>query len=221
MNDTPEPSPAPETGADTAAETAGTAGPGAGFKGAQPPLAWEQQPVTIEPYRMLLGLMVANDQPCRAPMCGVSMIRHLTGDVPPHLVDLIRAEDPDQPDFPAVDSNLVQHAIDEMARTDNDPWYVESVIAAVRGFAAGRHSGGSAFMAIDQLTRLLRMENLTPLTDDPAEWQDRSVESGFPLWQSTRNASAFSEDGGKTFSIIGDTYRHVAEPRPSVEPEHP
>jgi len=105
-------------------------------------------------------------------------------------------------------SNLVEHARRELelcGQMAESPEYAESIIKAIEGFCSFGHSGGSMSVAIDQLTRLLWFENLAPLTDDPAEWVDRSVESGHPLWQNIRNSKAFSENGGKTYTLLGHT----------------
>ena len=67
------------------------------------------------------------------------------------------------------------------------------------------HSGYSFPLAVDYLHRLLRYEVLTPLTDDPAEWQDQSDASGYPLWQSVRDPRAFSLDGGTTYWLTTET----------------
>jgi hypothetical protein len=53
-------------------------------------------PATPESYRELLRLMIAADGPCQSPTCRVTMLGHLIADVPPHLVELVRAEDPGQ-----------------------------------------------------------------------------------------------------------------------------
>jgi hypothetical protein len=49
-----------------------------------------------EPYRELLRLMIANDEPCPSPGCPVTDLGHLLVGVPEHLVDLVRAEDPQE-----------------------------------------------------------------------------------------------------------------------------
>lgn len=49
-----------------------------------------------EPYRELLRLMIANDEPCPSPHCPVTNLGHLLLGVPPDLVDLVRAEDPEE-----------------------------------------------------------------------------------------------------------------------------
>jgi hypothetical protein len=79
-----------------------------------------------------------------------------------------------------------------------DPEYSESIIKAVEAFASYGHSGGSAMVAREQLHALLGFKPLSPLTSDPAEWEDRSEISGTPLWQNKRDPAMFSTDGGKT-----------------------
>jgi hypothetical protein len=99
-----------------------------------------------------------------------------------------------------------------------DPEYAESIIKAVEGFTSFGHSGGSAEVAIDQLTRLLRFENLAPLTDDSDEWIDRSAESQYPLWQNARNSKAISPDGGKTYRLVDDIDNHIYHSQPAELP---
>lgn len=99
---------------------------------------------------------------------------------------------------------LVEHAERELALRGEDPELIANLVATVRTFAEFGHSGGSAPFAIDYLTRLLRYEPLTPITSDPAEWIDRSEMSGYPIWQNVRDGRAMSEDGGKTWSLVGE-----------------
>lgn len=114
-------------------------------------------------------------------------------------------------------SNLVEHARRELevcGQTAEDPGYAASIVAAVAAFASYGHSGGSASIAIEQLHRLLQFGHLSPLTDDPEEWENRSEMSGTPMWQNRRNSAAFSEDGGKTFWLVtedghGDSGRPI------------
>lgn len=103
--------------------------------------------------------------------------------------------------------SLVEHARRELELSGQfaeDPAYAQSIVAAVAAFASYGHSGGSASVAIEQLHRLLRGEALTPLTDDPAEWEDRTEMSSRPWWQNRRDGRAMSHDGGKTFWMVED-----------------
>lgn len=110
------------------------------------------------------------------------------------------------------ESNLVKHARRELAlcgQTDEDPEYVESLVAAVAAFASYGHSGGSAAVAIEQLHTLLRFKTLSPITSDPEEWTDVSAESGVPMWQNKRDSACFSLDGGRTHYSLDDPERRT------------
>lgn len=98
------------------------------------------------------------------------------------------------------ESNLVKHARRELERCGNDDDFDSSIINAVKAFAKYGHSGGSASVAIPLLNELLQFHNITPLTDDPKEWN----EVGDEMWQSARNSEAFSEDGGKTYRLVSE-----------------
>lgn len=104
-------------------------------------------------------------------------------------------------------SNLVEHARRELALAGNDEDFNESIIKAVEAFASFGHSGGSASIAIPMLNDLLQFKNLTPLTNDPEEWQEHSPEQWDGekgVWQSRRNSKAFSDDGGTTYYLLSD-----------------
>jgi hypothetical protein len=112
------------------------------------------------------------------------------------------------------ESPLVRHARRELALIDQDPDIHQAIIKAVEGFATYRNSGGSAGWAIHVLYDLLQFKNLTPLTDDPEEWNAvAEVDGETTLWQSRRNAAAFSDDGGKTYLITGEDEIHESEVR--------
>ncbi|PZG12961.1 hypothetical protein C1I95_24780 [Micromonospora craterilacus] len=116
--------------------------------------------------------------------------------------------------------SLVEHARRELTQCGQyaeDPAYAQSIIAAVAAFASYGHSGGSAGIAIHQLTTLLQLGNLSPLTDDPDEWHNVTDKAGEELWQNRRNSEAFSTDGGKTYYLLserdGDNRpMHTSEP---------
>lgn len=104
-------------------------------------------------------------------------------------------------------SNLVKHATRELALLGNGAEYDNKVLEMVRIFASSGHSGGSAFYTIEVLTKILKFENLTPLTDDESEWQFHGEDmsgrvDGF--WQNRRNGEAFSHDGGKTYYLLSE-----------------
>jgi len=113
-------------------------------------------------------------------------------------------------------SNLVSHAERELKLAgmfDKDSDYGgalgKAVLRTVKSFSKEHFSGMSAGICIQLLEKLLRFENLTPITDDPKDWIDRTEESGCPIWQSKRNSELFSTDGGKTYYSIGDEKRKI------------
>ena len=97
-------------------------------------------------------------------------------------------------------SNLVDHATRELDLLNEDPWLVEGILKIVQDFAEMGHSGSSAAHTIGVLNQLLQFKNLSPLTDDPREWTHISGD----IWQSTRNAEAFSNDEGKTYYLLSE-----------------
>ncbi len=100
------------------------------------------------------------------------------------------------------DSNLVAHARRELTRIGEDSDVTEWFVRVVREFASFGHSGGSASICIPRLNQLLQYEPLSPLTDDPAEWEDRAEIMGEPWWQSIRDPRAMSKDGGKNYWLV-------------------
>jgi hypothetical protein len=112
-------------------------------------------------------------------------------------------------------SNLVEHAKRELALLGEEPEMTACLVKSVEGFASyPGHSGGSAAIAREMLHTLLDFGNLAALTDDPAEWADRSEVSSSPLWQNIRNPKAMSEDGGQTYWLVGQDSResrHAAQ----------
>lgn len=110
------------------------------------------------------------------------------------------------------ESNLVRHAREEMRRAglyDEDADYEGMIPPAVMGvverFAADHHSGGSAALVLAILDKVLRFQPLTPLTNDPAEWQQVEMANlARAMWQSRRQHEAFSHDGGRTYYLLDD-----------------
>lgn len=101
---------------------------------------------------------------------------------------------------------LVEHAKRELEiaglfdkESDYSGGIGKAALEIVEVFAKQGHSGFSALLTIDVVSKLMSYKPLTPLTDDAAEWLDVSEMSGEPLWQSKRQSSSFSKDGGKTW----------------------
>ena len=105
------------------------------------------------------------------------------------------------------DSNLVRHAARELHLLGEEPTVVLGYLKMIQIFAEMGHSGGSASVFTPTLHRLMDFKNLMPLTDDPEEWVHHTEEVwGAPggVWQSIRNGEAFSNDGGKTYTLLSE-----------------
>ena len=110
--------------------------------------------------------------------------------------------------------SIEEHARHELELIGEESETIDWYCRVIREFASYGHSGGSASVCIPVLNRLLEQRNLSPLTDDPAEWIDQSVPSGYPLWQNRRDSTAFSEDGGKTYYLLEEKVPlHESQPK--------
>lgn len=115
-------------------------------------------------------------------------------------------------------SNLVDYAKQELATaglldkdSDYDGMLGEAALELVEKFSEQGHSGMSALMVTDIVTRLMRYEPLTPLTGEDEEWFE--VHDGFPgtdeadpLYQNRRRFSVFKQ-GDKVYDIDGRVVR--------------
>ncbi len=110
-------------------------------------------------------------------------------------------------------SNIRDHAVRELSilvsqPSDNDctgdimdeyeARVHEGVMDLLEVFIAQGHSGMSASWTLAIFEKLARFEALSPLTDNLADWN----EVGQNQWQSKRQSSCFSPDGGKTYYDI-------------------
>lgn len=116
--------------------------------------------------------------------------------------------DPAEEETPPIeDNNLYRHAERELKLLGNDVDYDEQILEIVKAFIKMGHSGGSAAYTIPLISKLLSYENLTPLTDDPDEWEfhgEHMVPGSEGFWQNRRNSEAFSMDGGKTYYLLSE-----------------
>lgn len=113
--------------------------------------------------------------------------------------------------------SLVKHAEFELRRAglfDKDSDYggmlAEAVMKLIETFSAEGHSGFSAEMCTSIFERLSRYRVLTPLTNNPEEWMlvgQNTPDGSVPVFQSTRDSSFFSNDGGKTGYSVDDRER--------------
>lgn len=117
----------------------------------------------------------------------------------------------------AVIAGLVDHAKKELQLSglfDKDSDYGgmigKAVMELCKCFAGQGHSGFSAGMVLDLFRRLGGYEALSPITDDPKDWNDVSEMGGKDdpkMWQCKRNPSLFSENAGKTYYNVEDKKR--------------
>ena len=108
-------------------------------------------------------------------------------------------------------SNLMDHAKRELelSKVDEDIYgdmTSKAVLELVSVFEKQGHSGASAGLVLALFIKVARFENLTPLSDNPAEWYDHTDKSSEPMFQNRRNGEAFSEDGGKTYYLLSDRW---------------
>jgi hypothetical protein len=108
-------------------------------------------------------------------------------------------------------SKLVEHAERELKLAglfDPDSDYAgmlaESVLELVRTHSHQGHSGMSHAMTLQIFNKVVNFEALTPLTNNPEEWQLQEFGPTTHCWQNKRQSSCFSYDGGKTYSDIND-----------------
>jgi hypothetical protein len=106
-------------------------------------------------------------------------------------------------------SNLLEHAKRELELAglyDQDSDYngdsAKAVEELVEVFSKQGHSGGSAWLVTEIFCKLVKYENLTPITDNPDDWQDVSEYMGKSMWQSKRNPSIFSTNAGKSWERL-------------------
>lgn len=115
-------------------------------------------------------------------------------------------------------SNLVDHARIELELVGEELETIEGYLKVIQAFADMGHSGGSASVAIPVINALLQFKNLRPLTDDPEEWIHHGPDvwdGKNGIWQNKRNSEAFSEDGGKTYTLLSEnkTITHASVPK--------
>ena len=88
----------------------------------------------------------------------------------------------------------------------------KALMELCKTFSGQGHSGFSANWVLSLFDTLGHYKTLTPITDDPKEWNNVSEYSGGgqnspAMWQSTRNPSLFSENKGKSYYDVNDRKR--------------
>lgn len=105
------------------------------------------------------------------------------------------------------DGIFVAHAKRELAMINEDPEFVAAYLKIAEVFDGMGHSGGSCDVAVEVVNQLLKLQNLTPLTNNPDEWQyhdERMWGEIGGIWQNKRFGEAFSKDGGKTYYLLSE-----------------
>lgn len=107
--------------------------------------------------------------------------------------------------------NLVSHAKYELKKaglfdkdSDYDGMLGKAVLDLIKKFSNQSHSGSSASIVSYLFDKLSKFQTLTPITEDPEEWNDISKYMNKTIWQSKRDPAIFSKDGGKTCYNIDD-----------------
>lgn len=83
-----------------------------------------------------------------------------------------------------------------------DKKIANSVLELIKVFLEQEHTGFSAITTLMLFNKLVKFENLTPITSNPEEW----MEVGPNIWQNKRNPVYFSHDQGKTFYDINTVF---------------
>lgn len=133
---------------------------------------------------------------------------------------------------------LVEHAQFELERADliNNPdpqarKVATDTIALVKRFEKQAHDQTTGKWVLEFFQNLCYFKPLTPLTDDPAEWEKFEIEKKNTetkevevshRWQSRRAPSVISEDEGKTWYDMateqsGTSLDHVEEAKKREE----
>lgn len=108
------------------------------------------------------------------------------------------------------DSLLVSHARQELEHSEIEPELRPSILMAVEAFASYQgHSGTSAEITADIIYRLLKLQTLAPITNDPEEWIDVADFADGPLWQNRRQSDCFSDTHGVTYYCLSEQRRWV------------
>ena len=111
-------------------------------------------------------------------------------------------------------AGLVDHAKRELELAglfDKDSDYEgmigKAVMKLMNSFRGQGHSGFSANWTRDLFNQLAQHQNLTPITDDPKDWNgvsEYSSPDAKKVWQCKRNPKLFSNNNGKTYYDVED-----------------
>lgn len=100
-----------------------------------------------------------------------------------------------------MNKDLVDHATYELSLLGIDKPFVEQtlvVIKALDDLLDNPELDVSADVMLARIRSLMEFSNLTPITSNPDEWTKIAPN----LWQSIRNPTIFSNDGGKRYFTL-------------------
>ena len=103
--------------------------------------------------------------------------------------------------------DLIGYAQRELKLCNENPKLVKKYLKILKIFSDLQLTSREEKEFIDKLLLLLKRSPLSPLTDDPKEWDYQSramwgILEG--MWLNNRNYNACSEDGGKTYILFTD-----------------
>ena len=99
---------------------------------------------------------------------------------------------------------------------------VQLYLDAVSAISDVMDTGDSFIDIVNNLTKVVYFQNISPLTDSPDEWMNVGAMIGkqLSMWQSTRNPEAFSTDGGKTYYLLSERDMGITDVHPTVSVEN-
>ena len=96
-------------------------------------------------------------------------------------------------------SPLEEHVRRELEKIDLPEEVKTNIRIIISLYSAYGYFGRTEHEVAEKIMSLVKFKNLSPLTDDPEEWEQ--MQEG--LWTNRRNGRAFSQNGGKTFYYTG------------------
>jgi len=118
--------------------------------------------------------------------------------------------------------NRMEHARAELMMLGKDKKSVQLYLDAVSAISDVMDTGDSFIDIVNNLTKVVYFQNISPLTDSPDEWMNVGAMIGkqLSMWQSTRNPEAFSTDGGKTYYLLSERDMGITDVHPTVSVEN-
>lgn len=106
--------------------------------------------------------------------------------------------------------SLIEHAQFEIEFAGLDqPWsqgnenVAEATLAAIKAFENLTPTERNWTLLF--VEKLAKHENITPLTNDPGEWEDATEIAAEPMWRNKRNPNAVSFNNGMNYVLFSDS----------------